>query len=576
MATVEKIATAPIAGQKPGTSGLRKKTKIFMEGNYLANFVQSIFDSLPANELAGCTMLVSGDGRFYNKQAIQIISEIAAGNGVKRVWIGQNGLMSTPAASCVIREREGGAAYGGILLTASHNPGGPENDFGIKYNMSNGGPAPEAVTNKIFENTSKISEIKRVKLPPIDLSKIGKTEPVPGFFAEVISPTEDYVAMMKGLFDFEELKKLVSRSDFSMVYDGMHGVAGPYAKAVFSQELGVSEDKLMGCEPSEDFNKGHPDPNLTYAHDLVEILHPLEPSKVTDKTPDFGAAGDGDADRNMILGKGFFVTPSDSVAIIACYAQRTIKYFKDGLKGVSRSMPTSMALDKVAEKMGLQMYEVPTGWKFFGNLMDAGRLSICGEESFGTGSDHVREKDGIWAVLAWLSILAFRNKDTAAGSLVSIRQIVEEHWAEFGRNFYTRYDYEEVDSGAANKMMDRLKGLAGDIAGIPAACSSVSALLEKNPIVKADNFEYKDPVDGSVSSNQGMRFFLKDGSRVVWRLSGTGSSGATIRMYLEKYTQNSAELGMATADAMGEMVSLALAISDIPAITGRDKPTVIT
>eukprot|EP00386_Alphamonas_edax_P011867 GDKI01037304.1.p1 GENE.GDKI01037304.1~~GDKI01037304.1.p1 ORF type:complete len:477 (+),score=198.31 GDKI01037304.1:1-1431(+) len=474
-----------------------------------------------------------------------------------------------------IREREGGICYGGILLTASHNPGGINNDFGIKYNMSNGGPAPESVTDKIFANTQKITQFKRIALPQFDISKVGVQQLVPGSFTvEVIDPVGDYVTLMKMIFDFPALKDLVTRPDFKMVYDGMSGVAGPFAKGVFVGELGVSEKCLMGCEPSEDFNDGHPDPNLTYAHDLVEIMHPLNPEKATQDTPDFGAAGDGDCDRNMILGKGFFVTPSDSVAIIAAYAQKCIPYFKDGLKGVSRSMPTSMALDKVAAKLGVPFFEVPTGWKFFGNLMDAGKCSVCGEESFGTGSDHIREKDGIWAVLCWLAIIAYRTKE--AGHVVSVKQIVEEHWAAYGRNYYTRYDYEECKTEDANGMIAHLRSLVADVSKVPAACPAIAGLLEKMPLDKADDFTYTDPVDGSVSKNQGIRFFLKDGSRIVWRISGTGSVGATIRMYLEKYETDQSRLGMATADAMKDIVTLALGLCQIEKFTGRERPTVIT
>mmetsp|Transcript_21268 Transcript_21268/g.51961 ORF Transcript_21268/g.51961 Transcript_21268/m.51961 type:complete len:400 (+) Transcript_21268:58-1257(+) len=398
--SVIEVKTTPYNDQKPGTSGLRKKTKVFMEGNYLPNFIQSIFDSLPADELKGSTILVSGDGRFYNKDAIRIICEIAAGNGVGTVWTGKDGLCSTPAASAIIREREKGIAYGGIILTASHNPGGPENDFGVKYNTSNGGPALEALTGKVFEKSKGITRYLKVDLPPFDLHAIGTYDLVPGKFkVEVIDPTEDYVALLKTIFDFPKLQTFVKRPDFSMVYDGMHGVAGPYGKRIFCEELGLPSSCLTNCDPKEDFGGGHPDPNLVYAHDLVEVMKVLKPDSIIESTPEFGAAGDGDCDRNMILGKGFFVTPSDSVAVIASLASASIPYFKSGLKGVSRSMPTSGALDRVAEKMGLAMYETPTGWKFFGNLMDAGRLSICGEESFGTGSDHIREKDGIWAVL---------------------------------------------------------------------------------------------------------------------------------------------------------------------------------
>eukprot|EP01054_Gregarina_sp_Poly1_P004643 Gregarina_sp_Poly_1__4642@NODE_2481_length_2069_cov_1270_161838_g1574_i0_p1_GENE_NODE_2481_length_2069_cov_1270_161838_g1574_i0NODE_2481_length_2069_cov_1270_161838_g1574_i0_p1_ORF_typecomplete_len583_score78_16PGM_PMM_III/PF02880_16/4_8e27PGM_PMM_I/PF02878_16/4_6e26PGM_PMM_II/PF02879_16/9_5e21PGM_PMM_IV/PF00408_20/3_6e09_NODE_2481_length_2069_cov_1270_161838_g1574_i01731921 len=567
--------------QKPGTSGLRKKVTVFQQENYLANFVQSIFNSLPATDYQGGTLLCSGDGRYWNKEAIQIIAEIAAGNGVKRLWIGKNGWMSTPAASCVIREREGGMAFGGILLTASHNPGGPSADFGVKYNCANGGPAPEVLTDLIFQNTQTITEIKKCEVPKIDLTKLGKVEVCESFCYEIIDPVEDWLALMKQVFDMELLKSLIKNPSFSFVYDGLNGIAGPYARAIFVNELGAAESVLQQCEPLDDFGGEHPDPNLTYAHKLVSFMKVKSPELADSSTPMFGAAGDGDNDRNMILGRGWFVTPSDSVAIIASYATKCIPYFRDGLKGVSRSMPTSMALKQVAEKMSVTHYEVPTGWKFFGNLMDAGKLSICGEESFGTGSDHIREKDGLWAVLAWMSILAYRNKGAAENqvppNLVTVRQINEEFWNEFGRNYYTRYDYEGVDTVGAASVLEHVANTNVQSVGSNTDYSETTReYLKQNPIGEINIFEYTDPVDGSVSPNQGVRVIFGNGSRFVLRLSGTGSSGATIRLYIEKYEIDKSKLSMITSEALEELVAVALDMAKIEKYTGRNHPTVIT
>ncbi|XP_052881005.1 phosphoglucomutase, cytoplasmic-like isoform X3 [Gossypium arboreum] len=457
---VSKVSTTPIDGQKPGTSGLRKKVKVFIQPHYLQNFVQSTFNALTPEKVRGATLVVSGDGRYLSKDAIQIIIKMSAANGVRRVWVGQNGLLSTPAVSAVIRERvgvDGSRANGAFILTASHNPGGPHEDFGIKYNMENGGPAPEAITDKIFENTKTITEYLIAEdLPNIDISTIGVANflgPEGQFDVEVFDSAGDYVKLMKSIFDFELICKLLSSSKFTFCYDALHGVAGAYAHRIFVEELGAQESSLLNCVPKEDFGGGHPDPNLTYAKELVARMGLGKSDSAVDP-PEFGAAADGDADRNMILGKRFFVTPSDSVAIIAANAVDAIPYFSSGLKGVARSMPTSAALDVVAKNLNLKFFEVPTGWKFFGNLMDAGLCSICGEESFGTGSDHIREKDGIWAVLAWLSILAFKNKENLNGDkLVTVEDIVRQHWAIHGRHYYTRYDYENVDAGAAKDLM---------------------------------------------------------------------------------------------------------------------------
>mmetsp|Transcript_127237 Transcript_127237/g.368380 ORF Transcript_127237/g.368380 Transcript_127237/m.368380 type:complete len:694 (-) Transcript_127237:113-2194(-) len=582
-------ATTPFEGQKPGTSGLRKKTKVFMEKNYLNNFVQATFDALKADgvTIEGGTLVVSGDGRYYNKTAIQVIIKMAIANGVKSVWVGQDGLLSTPAASAVIRNREGGfVPFGGFILSASHNPGGIDEDFGIKFNCENGGPAPEKVTDAIFENTKSIKEYKICKgVPDIDIASPGSYMVDGKVNVEVFSCTDDHVQLLSRVFDFEAIKKLIARKDFSMVYDSMNGVQGPYAKRVLVDELGAPESSLMNAVPKEDFggkdspSHGHADPNLTYA---VELVKKMGTNKVGEKVgdgagvPDFGAAADGDADRNMILGKQWFVSPSDSLAIIAANAS-CIPYFKSGLKGCARSMPTSGALDLVAKKKKIPVFVTPTGWKFFGNLMDSGDEKyfpgkpvytpfLCGEESFGTGSNHVREKDGMWAVLAWLQILASKNKDESK-PLMSVEEITKAHWKEYGRNYYCRYDYEGVDSGKANEMMEGLKKKCDELKGKE---------MKGMKVDSAVNFEYNDPVDGSVSSNQGINIIFTDGSRIVFRLSGTGSAGATIRLYLEKYEKPSGNLDGSQFEVVKPLAELALEISNLPALTGRDTPTVIT
>ncbi|KAF8674416.1 hypothetical protein HU200_048249 [Digitaria exilis] len=560
MFSVTKKATTPFEGQKPGTSGLRKKVTVFQQPHYLQNFVQSTLNALPAEEVKGATIVVSGDGRYFSKDAVQIITKMAAANGVRRVWVGQNSLMSTPAVSAVIRERigeDGSKATGAFILTASHNPGGPTEDFGIKYNMGNGGPAPESVTDKIFSNTTTISEyLISEDLPDVDISQVGVTSfsgPEGPFTVEVFDSSVDYIKLMKTIFDFEAIKKLLTSPKFTFCYDALHGVAGAYAKHIFVEELGADESSLLNCVPKEDFGGGHPDPNLTYAKELVERMG-LGKSSSNVEPPEFGAAADGDADRNMILGKRFFVTPSDSVAIIAANAVQSIPYFSSGLKGVARSMPTSAALDVVAKNLNLKFFEVPTGWKFFGNLMDAGMCSVCGEESFGTGSDHIREKDGIWAVLAWLSILAFKNKDNLGGGdkLVSVEDIVRQHWATYGRHYYTRYDYENVDAGAAKELMANLVSMQSSLSDVNKLIKEIRS--DVSEVVAADEFEYKDPVDGSVSKHQGIRYLFGDGSRLVFRLSGTGSVGATIRVYIEQYEKDSSKTGRDSQDALAPLV----------------------
>ena len=577
--SVSSVPTAPIDGQKTGTSGLRKKVAVFQQPNYLQNWVQSLFSSLEG--LSGTTIALGGDGRYYNKEAIRIICRLAAANGVAEVKVGQNGILCTPAVSAIIRARK---LYGGIILTASHNPGGPTNDFGIKYNVSNGGPAPESVTEGIFKNTKTISQYMYAVVPDqsidvdpfasVDLSVPGSTSFTNAsdgttFTIEIIDAADDYVNLLQSMFDFSKLSALFGRSDFSFLFDAMSGVTGPYANRIFVEMLGGKPDCVMRGEPLEDFGGGHPDPNLTYAAELVAKCDPTQNSSA----PDMGAASDGDGDRNMVLGKGFFVTPSDSVAVIAAKAVEAIPYFAKGLKGVARSMPTAGALDRVAEGLGLEMHEVPTGWKYFGNLMDAGRAQICGEESFGTGSDHVREKDGIFAVLCWLSIIAHASE--GKDNLVSIEEIVAEHWKKFGRNYFSRYDYEEVDSEAANNVMAHLDELQAKMNASGSDGMVIDPSFETK-VVKADNFAYVDPVDGSEAKGQGRRFVFEDGSRVIFRLSGTGSSGATIRLYTERYEPNEAGQKEDAQVALKPFIDVALRVSKLQEFTGREKPTVIT
>lgn len=551
------MPTKPIEGQKTGTSGLRKKTNVFMSDNYLANWIQSLFNAL-GEEANGQTIGLGGDGRYFNKEAVQIILKLAAGNGIKKVVVGKDAIMATPAMSALIRRRH---SYGGLIMSASHNPAGPDEDWGIKFNYSSGEPAPEKITDKIFGFTESISELLMADLPSVDLSKTGVTS-FGSFEVEVVDYTTDYFATLEEVFDFNAIKAFVTRPDFKMLFDALHAVTGAYAGPLFCDLLGAPPSCLRNATPLEDFGGGHPDPNLTYAEELVTSMW-------ADDAPDFGAASDGDGDRNMILGNSFFVTPSDSVAVIAANAQASIPYFKSGLKGVARSMPTSGALDRVAEKMGLRFYETPTGWKYFGNLMDADQCSICGEESFGTGADHVREKDGLWAVLAWLSILAYKNKDVpVGGQLVTVKDIVMEHWKQFGRNFYSRYDYEGVESDAAYKMVEHLESVI--------ASSSKGQKFGDYILETADNFTYTDPIDGSVAKKQGIRFVFQDGSRIIFRLSGTGSAGATIRLYIEAYTDDASKYEMDAQDVLKSIIGTALEVSKLKDFTGREKPTVIT
>eukprot|EP01064_Diplonema_japonicum_P015847 TRINITY_DN2377_c9_g1_i1.p1 TRINITY_DN2377_c9_g1~~TRINITY_DN2377_c9_g1_i1.p1 ORF type:complete len:617 (+),score=204.92 TRINITY_DN2377_c9_g1_i1:37-1887(+) len=582
----ETVAVA--GGQKPGTSGLRKKTREFMGKGFLENFVQSVYNALledQADMVKGGTVVVSGDGRFFNKEAIQTIIKISVANGVSTIWIGKDGLLSTPAVSAVIRSRgKGNVPFGGFILSASHNPGGIDEDFGIKYNCENGGPAPEKVTDCIFKHTKEITSYKSFEeFTVTDISTVGTTTVEADgrtVNIEVFDAAEDHVAVLKECFDFPAIKKFVSRPDFTMVYDCMNGVQGPYATRIFIDELGLDATCILNGEPKEDFggptsaHHGHADPNLTHARALVEKMGlDKEGRKVGngEGVPSFGAAADGDADRNMITGKQFFVSPSDSLAIIAANA-KLLPCFKDGLKGCARSMPTSAALDKVAEVQGLKMYETPTGWKYFGNLMDSGSSYfpkgekmtpfVCGEESFGTGSDHVREKDGMWAVLAWLQILTAKNEGKE--KLVSVEDVVSEHWKTYGRNYYARYDYEGVSKEVAEKLMDGMKEKVKD---------TEKHSAEGFELQMSDNFRYVDPVDTTApaSENQGIRWIMKDGSRIIFRLSGTGVSGATIRMYLEKYVDAASDVSAHPFEKVRPLAERAMILSDMASLFPASK-----
>ena len=539
------VPTQPFADQKPGTSGLRKKVPVFQQPHYLENFVQSIFDSLEGYQ--GQTLVVGGDGRYYNRQAIQIILKMAAANGFGRLLVGQGGILSTPAASGVIRKYQ---AFGGIILSASHNPAGPNEDFGIKYNISNGGPAPEKVTEAIFARSKVIDQYKILDAADVELDKLG-TFQLDTLTVEVIDSVADYAELMESLFDFDRIHQLLTSGQFRMCMDSLHAVTGPYAHAIFEQRLGAASGTVQNGIPLEDFGGGHPDPNLVYAHDLVEILF-------GENAPDFGAASDGDGDRNMILGNHFFVTPSDSLAILAANA-KLVPGYQSGLAGIARSMPTSQAPDRVAARLGIDCYETPTGWKFFGNLLDAGKATLCGEESFGTGSNHIREKDGLWAVLFWLNILAVRKE--------SVKQIVQEHWQTYGRNYYSRHDYEAVDSDRAATLINNLHAQIPNLKGKQFGAYEVEY---------SDDFSYTDPVDGSVSKNQGVRIGFTDGSRIVFRLSGTGTQGATLRVYLESYEPNIAKHNLDPQQALGTLITIADELAQIYTLTGMEKPTVIT
>jgi phosphoglucomutase len=543
MTTVE---TTPFDDQRPGTSGLRKKVRVFQQPGYLENFVQSIFDARP--DLRGGALVLGGDGRFYNREAIRTIARMAAANGVARLLVGRGGLLSTPAASCVIRKHH---TRGGIVLSASHNPGGPDADFGIKFNMPNGGPAPESVTEEIYRRSRGISAYRiDADAPDLDLDTLGAAD-YAGMRVEVIDPVDDYAELMRTLFDFDRIHQLFNSGLFRMHFDAMHAITGPYATRILEQMLGAPPGTVLNGTPLPDFGGGHPDPNLAHAGELVALSR--GPSGVT-----FAAASDGDGDRNMILGHDFFVTPSDSLAVLAANAH-LVPGYRNGIAGAARSMPTSQAVDRVAEALGVECFETPTGWKFFGNLLDAGRITLCGEESFGTGSGHVREKDGLWAVLFWLNLLAVRQQ--------SVEQILREHWRRFGRNYYTRHDYEEVDAAAAEGLVENLRQRLPALAG---------AELAGHPVAYADDFAYTDPVDGSRAERQGIRIGFADGSRIVFRLSGTGTAGATLRVYLEAFEPDPEAQDQDTQEALAHLVAIAEEVAQIKARTGRSGPSVIT
>ena len=543
MAT-QTVNTTPFQDQKPGTSGLRKRVPVFMQPNYVENFVQAVIDSLEGFQ--GKTLVIGGDGRYHNDVAIQIIIRMAAANGFGKVMVGQNGILSTPATSHIIRHYK---TFGGFILSASHNPGGPEGDFGIKYNIGNGGPAPEKITDAVFARSKVIDRYLITDAPAIDLGTIG-TQKSGDVAVEIIDPVTDYANLMQTLFDFPAIEAMIA-GGFTMRFDALHAVTGPYAHRIFEDILGAPKGTVVNGTPLPDFGGGHPDPNLVYCKDIYDLL-------MTDAGPDFGAASDGDGDRNLIIGKKRYVTPSDSLALLAANAPLAPGY-ANGIAGIARSMPTSAAADRVAEKLGIEMHETPTGWKFFGNLLDAGRVTICGEESSGTGSNHVREKDGIWAVLLWLNILAARKQ--------GVDEIVRDHWAIYGRNYYTRHDYEEVDTAIANKLMDDLRMQLPQIA---------NATFDGLKVSYADDFTYHDPVDGSVSANQGIRIGFADGSRVVLRLSGTGTVGATLRLYLERYEPAHGQHDLDTQAALSFLISLSDRIAGIRERTGRSSPSVIT
>lgn len=543
---VVTVPTTPCPGQKPGTSGLRKKVKVFAQPGYLENFVQSIFDTLSGQQ--GKTLVLGGDGRYFNDVAIQTILRMAAAAGFGRVLVGQNGILSTPAASAVIRKHQ---AFGGIILSASHNSGGPDGDFGIKYNLGNGGPANETFTEAVYRRTLEISSFKRVEADDVDLGHLGETR-VGEMTVQVIDSVADYAGLLETLFDFERISNLLMRPEFRMRFDAMHAVTGPYARAILEQRLGAPVETVVNGVPLPDFGGGHPDPNPVYAADLVAAL--ADPRSGLS----FGAASDGDGDRNMIVGRDFVVSPSDSLAVLAANFMHVPAYAA-GLAGVARSMPTSCAVDRVAESLGIPCFETPTGWKFFGSLLDAGKVTLCGEESAGTGSNHVREKDGLWAVLYWLNILAARNEPVA--------QIVRDHWKTFGRNVYSRHDYEGIETDKADRLFAELREKLPTLPGQQIAGLRIAA---------ADDFAYTDPVDGSRSDKQGVRVLLDGGSRVVFRLSGTGTEGATLRLYLERYVADASLHEVPTQTSLAPLISLAEELANIKAITGRSAPDVIS
>ncbi len=538
------ISTTPFDDQKPGTSGVRKKVTRFQEPGYLENFVQSVFDCLTG--FKGETLVLGGDGRFHNDLAIQTILKMAAANGFGRVIVGQDGILSTPAVSNLIRQH---GAFGGIILSASHNPGGPDGDFGIKYNGANGGPATETVTEAIFVRSKVIDTYKILEADDVDLGNLGLTN-LEATKVEVVDPVEAYATLMESLFDFSAISQLFD-SGFEFRFDAMHAVTGPYARKIFIERLGAPAESVMNAQPSTTFGNGHPDPNLVHAKEIYDMA-------MRSDGPDLCAASDGDGDRNLIIGKQCFVSPSDSLAVIAANAHLAPGY-RSGLSGVARSMPTSCAVDRVSEAMGIPLFETPTGWKFFGNLLDAGDITLCGEESAGTGSNHVREKDGVWAVLMWLNILAVRGQ--------SVSEIMRDHWETYGRNYYARHDFEEVDGQGANDLIAALRNKLGELPG---------RKTKAGQIVHADEFSYYDSIDESLTERQGLRLIFEDGSRIIYRLSGTGTVGATLRVYLERYESTEGNLEQLTSDALAELVSVSRELAGIERFTGRTQPTVIT
>ncbi len=542
--TIEVVNTTPIEGQKPGTSGLRKKTRVFMQPTYLENFVQATFNAIGGAK--GKCFVVGGDGRFLNRPAIQTILKMAAANGAAKVIVGQNGLLSTPAASHLIRQNQ---TDGGLILSASHNPGGIDQDFGVKFNTANGGPAPEGVTDSIYLQTQSLDHYSILQAPDVDLGTTG-TQAIGTMQVDIVDPVTDYQALMETLFDFDKIRALFI-SGFTIRFDAMHAVTGPYATAILQDALGAPSGSVVNAIPLEDFGGGHPDPNPVWAKEIIDLM-------MSDTAPDFGAASDGDGDRNMVLGRGIYVTPSDSLAVLAANAHLAPGY-RDGIAGVARSMPTSLASDRVAAKLGINSYETPTGWKFFGNLLDAGMVTLCGEESAGTGSNHVREKDGLWAVLLWLNILAERRE--------SVTGVLTDHWQIYGRDYYSRHDYEAVPSDAANQLMSELRSKLSDLAG-----QSFAGLN----IVSADEFSYLDPVDGSVSENQGVRINFTGDARAVLRLSGTGTEGATLRVYLEQFAPCGANHFKDPQDVLEKVRNATSIIIGIERHTGRTNPDVMT
>ncbi len=546
--TIRTVAVTAFAGQRPGTSGLRQTVRVFREPGYVEAFVQSLFEALPeavGEGVAGKTLALGGDGRFFNGSTIQTILRLAAANRVGRVLVGRGGILSTPATSAVIRRR---GCFGGIILSASHNPGGPDGDFGIKYNVANGGPAPEQVTEAIWRYSQNIAAYDTIEAPPVPLDRLGDTV-LGGMKVTVIDPVADYAELMERVFDFDRLRDLF-RGGFRLRFDAMHAVTGPYAREIFERRLGAPAGTVVNGEPKPDFGGGHPDPNPIHAADLVEAL-------AAEGGPDLGAASDGDGDRNLIVGRNLVVGPSDSLAVLAANA-RLVPWFAKGLCGVARSMPTSRAVDRVAAALGIPCYETPTGWKYFAALLDAGRIGLCGEESAGTGSDHLREKDGVWAVLFWLSVIARRGQSAA--------DIVRDHWRRHGRDFYARHDYEGLPAERADRLIERLRGSLGDLPGRDVAGFTV---------VSADDFAYRDPVDGGLSRHQGIRIGLAGGGRIVYRLSGTGTEGATLRVYLENYEPDAARHLLDAAPALAPLGKAAAALADIAAMTGRSEPSAI-